>query len=167
MIPTVVEKPSSRARRAIVSASTGFRMPPPTTELTVTSNVPIFGKPLELLVQKLQALLRDIVRQDVVDADLQVIESGAIEALDAIAAEQISIRDQSGDDTVRANPPDDVVQVRVKQWLSPAEGDDAGSQRRESVDAVKHVARRNRWGVVVVYSLQYVHDKLQRRIGMR
>jgi hypothetical protein len=39
MIPTVVAKPSARARRAITSASSGLRMPPPTTELIVTSNV--------------------------------------------------------------------------------------------------------------------------------
>ena len=33
----------------------------------------------------------------VVDADLQMIEAGAIQPPDAIAAEQVSVRDQRGD----------------------------------------------------------------------
>ncbi len=38
MIPIDVEKPSSRARRLMARASSGFRVPPPSTELMLTSN---------------------------------------------------------------------------------------------------------------------------------
>jgi len=39
MMPIDVEKPSARARVLIVRASSGFLMPPPRTELMLTSNV--------------------------------------------------------------------------------------------------------------------------------
>jgi hypothetical protein len=47
---------------------------------------PEFGmllQPFQLAVQHLQALFRDFIRPRVVDADLQVIQAGAIEPLDA------------------------------------------------------------------------------------
>jgi len=37
MMPIEVEKPSARARRLIVRASSGFLIPPPSTELMLTS----------------------------------------------------------------------------------------------------------------------------------
>ena len=60
-------------------------MPPPTTELTVTSNSRVLGEPAQLLIEHLQALLRHVVWHDVVDADLEVVESGSVQTLDAVA----------------------------------------------------------------------------------
>src|SRR3989442_13996546 len=41
------------------------------------------GEPPKLLLEDLEALVRDRVRDDVVDTDLQPVEPGAIQALDA------------------------------------------------------------------------------------
>ena len=57
----------------------------------------ILRQPLQLLVEHLQAFLRDLVRQDIVDADLQRIEPGTIQALDAIGGEQEAIGDECRD----------------------------------------------------------------------
>ena len=80
-----------------------------------------------------------------------MIEPGTIESADAFAAEEISIRDQRGDHAVRSNPTNDLVEVRVKQRLAPAEGDDAGPQHRQSIDAAHHVVGRHGRGVIVVF----------------
>jgi CheY-like chemotaxis protein len=52
------------------------------------------GEPLELLVEHLQALLRCGVRVHVVDADLQIIEAGAIETHDPLRRQQVAVGDQ-------------------------------------------------------------------------
>ena len=65
----------ARARLLIVRASSGFLMPPPSTELMLTSKVAWSLQVLQLLVEHAQALLRDFVRLDVVDADLQEVEA--------------------------------------------------------------------------------------------
>ena len=47
----------------------------------------------QLLIEYAQALARDFVRLDVVDADLQRIETGFVQALDAIGREVIAVGD--------------------------------------------------------------------------
>ena len=44
----------------------------------------VFGQQLQLLIQHLQALLRDVVRHDVVDRNLHVIQPGLVQPLDAV-----------------------------------------------------------------------------------
>src|SRR5213080_2635212 len=52
-------------------------------------------KPLKFLIQHLQALFRDFIGIDVVDADLQVVETGAVQPPDAFNTQEISIRQQT------------------------------------------------------------------------
>ena len=77
MIPTVVEKPRACARCVV-------------------------RQPAQLLLEHLETFSRHLVRHDVVDADLQVVEPGTIELLDAIATEEIRIGNERGDQAVRA-----------------------------------------------------------------
>ena len=90
----------------------------------------VFGQQLELLVQHLQALLRNIVRHDVVDADLQVVEPGAVQPLDALGGQQIAVGDHARDHAAAADVRDDLVQIGMQQRLAAADGDDGGAQRR-------------------------------------
>jgi hypothetical protein len=50
------------------------------------------GQPLELLIEDLQALLGHLVGNDVVDADLEVVETGPVQTRDPISTEQVSTR---------------------------------------------------------------------------
>ena len=50
--------------------------------IDVHLKIGVLGEELELGVENLQRFLRDFVGIHVVDADLQVFEAGAIEALD-------------------------------------------------------------------------------------
>ena len=49
--------------------------------IDVHMKVGVFGQQFELAVENFQAFLRDVVGIDVVDGDLQPLESGAVEAL--------------------------------------------------------------------------------------
>ena len=57
-------KPSSAARRATTTASSGVWIDAPITELMLTLNSAYLGQPLQLLVEHLQAL-PDFLRQDI------------------------------------------------------------------------------------------------------
>ena len=96
MMPIEVENPSSRARVLMVRASSGFLMPPPSTELMLTSKVGVLAQVLQLLVEQPQALLRHLVRLDVVDADLQEVEAGVVQLLDPLRDQEIAVGDEPG-----------------------------------------------------------------------
>ncbi len=61
--------------------------------------VGVLGQVTEFLIQHPQALARNFVRIDVVDADLQRVETRFIQALDAFRREVITIRNQAGDNS--------------------------------------------------------------------
>jgi hypothetical protein len=105
----------------------------------------------EFPVEHLQALLRHLVRHHVVDGDLQMIQAGAVETLDTVGGQQVAVGDQSGDRPIAADSRDDLVQVRVQQRLSSADGDDGRSQPAEVVDAGQHLLGVDGLGDVVVF----------------
>ena len=74
--------------------------------------VGVLGEELELLVEDLEALLRDFVGLEVVDGDLQVVEAGAVEALDALGHEQVAVGDHAGHAAVVADAGDDARRGR-------------------------------------------------------
>ena len=110
----------------------------------------VFGQQLQLAVEHLQALLRNLVRHDVVDGDLQVLEAGAVEPLDALGGEQVAVGDHAGDHAVAADAGDDQVQVGMQQRLAAADGDDAGAQVGQPVEPLVHVVERHGLGMIVV-----------------
>ena len=71
------------------------------------------AEPGELPFEHFQALFRCGVRVHVVDADLQIIEAGAIETHDPLRRQQVPVGDQGRDGTATADVSDDVVQFRV------------------------------------------------------
>jgi len=103
----------------------------------------MFSEKLELLIEHLQALLRDVVGHHVVDADLQILKSRAIQPIDSRGSEQIAVGDHSGDTAICANALDDGVEFRVQKRFAAADGDDAGAHRAEAVYAAEHFFRRD------------------------
>src|SRR4051812_37635618 len=79
------------------------------------------GEPLKLPVEHLQTLLRHLVRHDVIDADLQVIEPGAVQTVDALGRQQESVRDQGRNGAAVAYTPNDRVEIRMKRRLATAQ----------------------------------------------
>ena len=71
--------------------------------IDVHVKVGMLGQQLQLLVQNLQALFRDLVGSHVVDRNLQPLESSAIKALNALGHQKIAVRDQSGDHAAFTN----------------------------------------------------------------
>src|SRR5499426_643683 len=109
------------------------------------------GQQTKFLIQDPEAFLRDVVRGDVVDADLKVIESRPVQPLYALGGEQIAVGDQRGDDVVTANAFDQGFQFGVKQRLAAAEGDGQRSELGEPVYATRHLFNRHRFRRLVVF----------------
>ena len=93
---------------------------------------------LQLLVEHPQALLGHIVGLDVVDADLQKIEPGAVELVNPFGHEKIAVRDEAGHHAPVPDVPDEAVEIRMQHRLAAAESDDGGAERRELVDPAQH-----------------------------
>src|SRR4029077_628352 len=74
---------------------------------------------LKLLVEQTQALLRHVVRLDVVDADLQEVESRRVQLRDSLRHEEVAVRDQAGHHPPGADVPDERVEIRVQHRLPP------------------------------------------------
>ena len=115
----------------------------------VDVKVGVLGQQLQLLIQHLQRLLGHVVRHHIVNADLQMVEPGAVQALDAVGGEQIAVGDNAGDDRILAHVSDDVIQFRMQQRLATAEGDNHRSQTRQFVNPALHCFQRNRLGEIV------------------
>src|SRR5271165_2319467 len=80
--------------------------------------VGVFGQQLQLLVEHLQRLLGNVVGHDIVDTDLEVIEAGAIQPLDAVGRKQIAVRNNGGDDRVLANVSNELIQLGMQKWFA-------------------------------------------------
>ena len=106
---------------------------------------------LQLLIEYLQAFLRDLVRLDIVNADLQVIQAGAVKALDPLRGEQIAVGDQARQHASAANAGDDRVEVRMEQRFAAADRDNRGSKRRQLVDALQHLLGSDRFREAVEF----------------
>ena len=74
----------------------------------------VLGQKLELSVQHLQALFRNLVGRDIVDADLQVVQPRAVQAFDALGGEQVAVGDHARDHALAADVRDDQIQIRMQ-----------------------------------------------------
>ena len=81
------------------------------------------GQQTKFLIQDLEAFLRDVIRFHVVNADLKVIEPGAVQSLYALGGEQVAVGDQRRDNVGASYPLDHRFQFWMKQRLAAAEGD--------------------------------------------
>ena len=121
MMPTVEVNPSSSARLPTTSASLRIVDAAAHHGIDVHVKIGVLGQQLQLLVEHLQALLRNLVRHDVVDRDLQVLEAGAIQPLDPLGGQQVAVGDHAGDHAVLAHARDDLVQIGMQQRLAAAD----------------------------------------------
>jgi hypothetical protein len=150
MMPMVEVKPSSIARRPTTRRVLRIPYAAADHRIDVDVKLGVLGQQAQLAVQHLQALLRNVVRHHVVDGDLQMLEAGAVEALDALGGEQIAVGDETGDHAVAADARDDQVQLGMQQRLAAADGDDTGSQLGQLVEPLVHGLDRYRLGMIVV-----------------
>src|SRR4029077_2913285 len=75
----------------------------------------VVSEQLQFLIEDFKALHGTFIHHGVVDADLQVFEARAIEALDAFGGEEIAVGDHSGKDSVFAHARDDQVKLRMQE----------------------------------------------------
>lgn len=77
------------------------------------------GQPAQLLIEKLHALLRDLVRCDIVDADQGRVEPGGIQVANQRWCEQVPIGDQRRDGSAAPDVPDDYVMSGCSRGSPP------------------------------------------------
>ena len=67
-----------------------------------------------------------------------MVQAGGVEPLDALGRKQIAVSDQAADDSVRAYPGEDGIELRMQQGLAARDGDERGAQAGDLVDAPVH-----------------------------
>ena len=87
--------PRPSARLPMSSASCGLQTAAADHGIDVHVKVGVLGEVLQLLVEDFQALLRNIVGVHVIDGNLQPLESGAIQAFNALGNQQVAVSDQA------------------------------------------------------------------------
>jgi len=95
-----------------------MRDPAANHRVDIHMEVGMLGQELQFLVQDLQALLRDVVGVYVVDGNLQPLEAGAVQALNAFRNQEIAVGDETGDHPVGTDATDDVIEFGVHQRLA-------------------------------------------------
>ncbi len=111
----------------------------------------VLGEKLKFLVENFQAFFGDVVRLDVINADLEVLEAGAVESLDAVCDEKVTVGYQTRHDSVVADAGDDFVELGVEERLAAADGDDGGAHGTQAVNAAKHFVERDRVREIVEF----------------
>src|SRR5215472_1335607 len=71
----------------------------------VDTELCVIGKPLKFPIQYFQALVGNFIGVDIIDADLQIIEASSIQTPDVFDAEEIPIRQQTGEHVVVTDAP--------------------------------------------------------------
>ncbi len=98
----------------------------------------VLGQQLQFLIEHLEALFGDFVGHRVVDADLQILEPGAVQPLNAFGRQQVAVRDDPRQDSVAAHPRDDLVKLRMQQRLAAADRHDRRAHLRQTIDPPEH-----------------------------
>jgi len=102
------------------------------------SEVGVLREPFEFPVKHAQALFRDVVGRNVVDADLQIVQSGAIEGPDPIRGQEQTVGDQSRDRAAVANSSNDRIEIRMQRRLAAAQRDDSCAKIGQAIDPPQH-----------------------------
>ena len=110
----------------------------------------VLGEIFQFLVEHLQALHGNIVRLEVVDADLQMFEAGIVQRHDLLRRQQISVGDHSGNHAVMTNSLNDLLDFGMQQRFAAADRHDGRSQLSQAVDAAEHFSVGIRRGEIVV-----------------
>ena len=99
----------------------------------------------QLAVQYFQAFLGHVIRDDVVDTDLHVIQSGSVQSLDPIRTKQVSIGDQTGQHSPLPDSMDQPVKIWMQQWFPATDCDYGRPKCGQPINPAKHLFSGN-WG---------------------
>src|SRR5260370_29019362 len=117
----------------------------------VHMKIDVLGQQLELLFQNFQTFLGNLVGIDVVDGNLQPLEAGSVQSLNAVRNQQIAVGDKAGDHAVVADVANHVVELRMQQWLATRDGDNRPAPLGELVHSLEHFAGGHGLGDVIKF----------------
>src|SRR6476646_6730198 len=79
-----------------------------------------------------------------------MVQASLVQLLDALRRQKIAVGDQSRNDPVGTNAADNVIELRMQQRFTTADGDQRSAQSRQLVNAAVHLFQRNRIREIVV-----------------
>src|SRR5207248_1206042 len=107
-------------QRTLAYGERVLRVADPATDygIDIRVKVGVFSQHLQLFVEDLKALLRNVVRIDVVYRNLQPFKPRTIQPLDPLGNKQIAVRNHSGNDAATTNPANNFIQLGMQQRLA-------------------------------------------------
>src|SRR5436309_15576946 len=97
--------------------------PSPDYGIDVHVKFGMLSQPLQLFVEHFQGFQRNVIWYHVIYGDLEMIESSLIEPFDALRHQQISVGNQAANHSVGTDAANDVIQLRMQQWLATTDHD--------------------------------------------
>ncbi len=101
----------------------------------------VLGKPLKSFIKDFQAFCRNGIRLHVVNADLQVLKTGAVQPVNPVWSQQVPVGDEGSDHAVSADTANHFIQFRMQQRFTPAEGNDRCAESCKKIDAALHLRK--------------------------
>ena len=139
-------------------------MPPPTTELMFTWKSACSASSCSFLSSTFRLFFETSSGLTLSMEICMCSRPGAIQPLDPVRRQQVAVGDHARDGAVAADADDQVIEFGMQQRLAAADGDDGGAEIGQLVDAPKHFGTGTGFEKSS-YSLQYVQERLQRRVG--
>ena len=134
-MPTEVEKPSSAARRAMVSASSGFFMPAPTTLLMLTWKRACSARCCSFLSSVLRLFCETSSGVTLSIEICRYSRPASLSRSMRSVPEIEAVGDEPGQHAAIADAADDGVELGMHHRLAAGDGHDAGAQLAQAVDA--------------------------------
>ncbi len=96
--------------------------------------ISVLGQVAQFLIQHTQTLARHFIGLNVVDTDLQILQTGFVETFNTVRSEIVTIRDQARDHSTHAYVVNDLIELRMHHRFATGNGDDRSSQIPEFVE---------------------------------
>ncbi len=141
----------SQLQSALADSERILRMANPAAHHGIDVHVKfgMLGQQLQLTVEHLQAFLRNFVGIDVINRNLQPLQPRAVQPLDALRNQQVSVRDQPRNDPPLAHMVNDVIQLWMQHRFAAADRNHGSAQILQPIDASQHLVGRHGLGKII------------------
>src|SRR6202022_2366760 len=109
----------------------------------------VLREQLQSTVQSFQTFFRYFVGHGVVDADLQVLQAGVVQAFDALFVQEKTVGDHSGNHSAAPDVSNHFIEIGMHQRLTTADGDNCRAHVRDEVQAALHLFQGHRVGHII------------------
>src|SRR6185503_1423019 len=123
--------------RALRDGQRIFRILYSTTDngINVDMKLRMFRQETEFLIQHAQTLARHLIGLDVINTNLEILETGFVQPFDTFGREVVAVRNQTRDHAAKADVVNDVVQLWMHHRLTTGDSNDRSAKIGELVES--------------------------------